>query len=290
MIKAVYYMIRAFLKKLREDTVAAFAAQAAFFVILSFIPFVMFLLTLLKFLPITAEDLISMSESFFPPTVHDFIALLLQEVFLKTSGALLSFSVVAALWSASKSFLVIMQGLNSVYGNRETRNYFVIRILSTFYTLIFAVVLILTLLFLGFGNQIYLYIQSKVPILENAALLLISIRTTVAFVALTVYFLGLYLWIPNRKSRVRRELPGAVFSAVGWLGFSYLYSFYIDRISNFSAMYGSLTAIVLCMIWLYACMYIMFIGAEWNVIVSDDSVRAAWKGFTNSFKRKKRLE
>lgn len=290
MIKAIYYMIKAFLKKLQEDTVSAFAAQAAFFVVLSFIPFVMFLLTLLNFLPITGEDLIAVSKSFFPPAIHDFMALLLQEVFLKTSTALLSISVIAALWSASKAFLVIMRGMNAVYGNRETRNYFVVRILSTFYTLIFALVLILTLLLLVFGNQIYLYIQSKVPILENAALLVISIRTIVSFVALSVYFLMLYLLIPNRKSHIRQELPGALFSAVGWLGFSYLYSFYIDHIANFSAMYGSLTAIVLSMIWLYTCMYIMFIGAEWNVVVSDTSVRAAWREFLNSFKHKKRLE
>ncbi|MCH5272906.1 MAG: YihY/virulence factor BrkB family protein [Lachnospiraceae bacterium] len=287
MIKAIYYMIRAFSKKLREDAVSAYAAQAAFFVILSFIPFVIFLLTLLKFLPFTGEDLIAVSKSLLPPAIHDFVTLLLQEVFLKTSTALVSFSVIMALWSASKGFLVIIRGLNAVYGNPETRNYFVIRILSTFYTLIFAVVLVLTLLLLGFGNQIYLYIQSKVPFLENAALLIISIRTVVFLVALSAYFLALYLVIPNRKSRWLEELPGALFSAAGWLGFSYLYSFYIDRISNFSAMYGSLTAIVLCMIWLYACMYIMFIGAEWNVIVSDKSVREAWWAFLKSFKRKR---
>ncbi len=290
MIKAIYYMIKAFLRKLREDKVSAFAAQTAFFVILSFIPFLMFLLTLLHFLPIEAEDLITVIQSFFPPAIHDFMIMLLEEVFLKTSTALLSISVLAALWSASKGFLVIIRGLNEVYGNRETRNYFAVRILSTFYTVIFAVVLIVTLLLLVFGNQIYLYIQSRVPLLEHAAFLVISIRTIAVFLALTAYFLVVYLVIPNRKSRIADELPGALLSAAGWLGFSYLYSFYIDNISNFSAMYGSLTAIVLCMIWLYACMYIMFIGAELNVIVSDASVRAAWRAFLDSFKRKKRVE
>ena len=102
------------------------------------------------------------------------------------------------------------------------------------------------------------------------------------------FFWGLYLLIPNRKSdRAGAELPGAILSAAGWLGFSYLYSFYIDRMSNYSAMYGSLTAIVLCMIWLYACMYIMFIGAELNVVASEPAVREAWQDFTASVKGKK---
>lgn len=291
MLRAAYFMIKAFLKKLREDTISAFAAQTAFFVILSFLPFLIFLLTLLKFLPIRAEALLAGVHSLFPPAIHDFIGLLLQEVLHKTSGALLSISVVTALWSASRGVLVIIQGMNAVYGNKETRNYFVLRLLSVGYTLIFAVVLLLTLLLLVFGNQIYLYIQSKVPGLEHAAFLIISLRTVLFFLCLAGFFFGIYLFVPNRKSpHIATELPGALLSAAGWLGFSYLYSFYIDHMSNFSAMYGSLTAIVLCMIWLYACMYIMFIGAEFNVVVSDASVRRAWQEFVKSLKRKRKAE
>ncbi|MBQ9767275.1 MAG: YihY/virulence factor BrkB family protein [Lachnospiraceae bacterium] len=290
MIRAVYDMVRAFLRKLRQDTVSAFAAQTAFFVILSFFPFVIFLLTLLNYLPIPLEEILRVIGDFLPGTVQDFVAPLLAEGFSKTTKALLSFSVIAALWSSSRGFLVIIRGLNAVYGNRETRNYFVVRALSVFYTLIFAMVLILTLLLLVFGNQIYLQIQSRVPVLEYAAFLIISLRTVVFLLALTAYFLLLYTVIPNRKSRVFDELPGALLSAVGWLGFSYLYSFYIDNLSNFSAMYGSLTAIVLCMIWLYACMYIMFIGAELNVVVSDAAVQKAWQAFRYSLKRKRRAE
>ncbi len=290
MIKAVYDMVMAFLKKLRQDTVSAFAAQTAFFVILSFFPFVIFLLTLLNYLPVPLEQMLRVVKSFLPATLHEFADPLMEEVFTDTTKALLSVSAITALWSASRGFLVIIQGLNAVYGNRETRNYFVVRVCAVFYTLIFAVVLILTLLLLVFGNQIYLQIQSRLPVLEHTAFLVISLRTVIFLLALTVYFLLLYLIIPNRKSGFFDELPGAILSAAGWLGFSYLYSFYIDNLSNFSAMYGSLTAIVLCMIWLYACMYIMFIGAELNVVVSDAAVRKAWREFCSSLKRKNPVE
>lgn len=290
MIKAVYDMVMAFLRKLRQDTVSAFAAQTAFFVILSFFPFVIFLLTLLNYLPVPLEQMLRVVKSFLPATLHEFADPLMEEVFTDTTKALLSVSAITALWSASRGFLVIIQGLNAVYGNRETRNYFVVRVCAVFYTLIFAVVLILTLLLLVFGNQIYLQIQSRLPVLEHTAFLVISLRTVIFLLALTVYFLLLYLIIPNRKSGFFDELPGAILSAAGWLGFSYLYSFYIDNLSNFSAMYGSLTAIVLCMIWLYACMYIMFIGAELNVVVSDAAVRKAWKEFCSSLKRKTPVE
>ena len=287
MIKAGYRMVKAFLKKLREDTVSAFAAQTAFFVILSFLPFLIFLLTLVKFLPIGPDKLLTAVQSVFPATLHDFIGVLLREVLQKTSGALVSISVAAALWSASRGVLVIIQGLNAVYGNKETRNYFRVRFLAVGYTMAFAVVLALTLLLLVFGNRIYVHIQSMVPLLKHSAVLLISLRTVMSFLVLTAFFFVLYVFVPNRKSPHKTsEIPGALLSAAGWLGFSYLYSFYIDRMSNYSAMYGSLTAIVLCMIWLYACMYIMFIGAELNVVASEASVREAWGAFLRSVKGK----
>ena len=149
----------------------------------------------------------------------------------------------------------------------------------------FAVVFLLTLVLLVFGNQIYMKIQSVFPLFEHVALFVISLRTIVSFLFLVGFFFALYLFVPNRKCiSFAPELPGALLTAVGWMGFSYLYSFYIDHMASVSAMYGSLTAVVLCMIWVYACMYIMFIGAEINVVAADASVRRAWREFAGSFK------
>ena len=291
MIKAGYFMIRAFVRKLREDTVAAFAAQTAFFVILSFLPFLMFLLTFARFLPFGRGDMLQAVHSFFPAPIRDFMGEVLKEALQKTSGTFLSISAGAALWSASRGVLVIVRGLNRVYGNGETRNYFVLRLLAVCYTIVVTLVLAVTLVLLVFGNQIFLYVQSRVPLMEHAAFFVILIRTVVSLLLLIVFFWALYLFVPDRKPRHSSvELPGAVLCAVGWMGFSYLFSFYIDHMADFSAMYGSLTAIVLCMLWLYVCMYLLFAGAEFNVIVSDIGVREAWREFVKSLKRKKKAE
>lgn len=284
-------MIRAFVRKLREDTVSAFAAQTAFFVILSFLPFLMLMLTLLRFLPFGRGEMLQAVHSFFPAPIHDFMGVVLKEALEKTSGTFLSISAGTALWSASRGILVIVRGLNRVYGNRETRHYIVLRLLSVCYTVVFSVVLVVTLVLLVFGNQIFLHVQNRMPLMRNAAMFVILIRTVVSLLLLIVFFWALYLFVPDRKTRhISVELPGAVLCAAGWMGFSYLFSFYIDHMSDFSAMYGSLTAIVLCMVWLYACMYFLFAGAEFNVIVSDVRVREAWKEFVNSVKRRKKKE
>lgn len=277
MLLSCIRMTRAFLAKLRDDSISAFAAQAAFFIILSFFPFVMFLLTLLHYLPFSQTELYELSMSIFPGAVSSFIKTIVAELSEKSSGTVLSITVIAALWSAARGILALSRGLNAVYQYRETRNYLHLRLMSALYTLAFAVLLIVSLILLVFGNQLYDFVMTKLPFLADFALLVMSIRSLVTMSVMTLFFLLLYLFIPNRKSHIFRELPGAVLTAGGWLGFSYLFSYYIDHMGNYSYTYGSLTAIVICMLWLYACMYILFIGAEVNVVLSNPSVREATK-------------
>ena len=102
------------------------------------------------------------------------------------------------------------------------------------------------------------------PILAPAARLVISLRILFALAVFLFTFVGLYTIVPAKKQKPRQQLPGAVFTAVGWLIFSYAFSIYFTHFSNFSYMYGSLTAVVLLMLWLYICICILFVGAELN--------------------------
>lgn len=280
-------LIRAFSTKLRDDSISAFAAQAAFFIILSAFPFLMFLLTLLNYLPITIEDIHVITDNLFPEAVNTMLQKVIEELSFKSSGAILSITVIAALWSASRGMLALSRGLNAVYRYKETRNYFALRTIAVFYTLAFTLLLIATLILLVFGNQLYHFIITRIPLLEELALIIMSLRSLVTMAVLTVTFLFMYLFIPNRKSKLLAELPGAILTAGGWLGFSYLFSFYIDHLGSFSYLYGSLTTLAVCMLWLYFCMYILFIGAEVNMVLAHPEVRHATSSLLASRKENK---
>ena len=275
MISSVLRLIRAFVKKINADGISALSAHAAFFVIISFFPFVMFLLTLLSYLPFFTETLPAINLNLLPGAVSAFIIQAFTELSDRANGTILSITVIIAIWSASRGILSVMRGLNSIHNVRETRNYFVTRIMATLYTVVFAVLLLVMMLIFIFGNQLTLWLVNRVPVLGEFALVIISLRTAVGIAVLIFFFLILFLSLPNRKTTILRELPGAVLTAAGWVGFSFLFSFYVDNLSNYTAIYGSLTAIVLCMLWLYACMYILFIGAEVNSILSNPAVRKA---------------
>jgi len=253
-----------FTRKMRDDFVSSFAAHSAFFIIISAFPFAMFLLTLIQYLPFTEGTLLNLVNTYMPKTANSYIISLITEVYDHASGTIISLTAITALWSASRGLLAIIRGLNTIYGIKETRNYFKLRFLAIFYTLVFTLMLICTMFFLVFGNSILVWIQNQLPALIDIALLIISFRTIFVLIILSVFFTAMYLFIPNRKSKLTQELPGALIAATGWLGFSYGYSFYIDHMKGFSNTYGSLTAAVLFMLWLYACMYILFIGGEVN--------------------------
>ncbi len=272
MILSTIRLIRAFTTKLQEDFISAFAAQTAYFLILSVFPFLMFLLTMLNYLPISAEELLSLAENVFPGEIYNIVHNIVIELVTKASGTLVSITVISAIWSASKGTLTLSRGLNAVYQQKETRNGILLRIISALYTLAFAVLLIVTLVLLVFGNQIYQIVIVKLPILGDLVGLILSFRSLVTMAILTLFFLLLYIALPNRKSNIFRELPGAIITAGGWLGFSFLFSFYIDHMGNFSYTYGSVAALAICMLWLYFCMYILFIGAEVNMVLSHPEV------------------
>ncbi len=95
--------------------------------------------------------------------------------------------------------------------------------------------------------------------------------------ALLFFFTSIFKVIPNRqahKTSIFTELPGSIIATGGWIGFSYLYSLYVDKAKNLATIYGSLTAVVLLLLWLYICSFIMFVGAEINSILKLYEVRA----------------
>jgi len=80
---------------------------------------------------------------------------------------------------------------------------------------------------------------------------------------LTVLFAMMYAYIPNEKLKFREQLTGAMFSAIIWSIFSWGFSLYVSRAGAYS-IYGSLSIIVIVMLWLYFCMYIIMVGAYLN--------------------------
>lgn len=248
-----------------KDEITVYASQASFFIVTAFFPFIMLLLTLIQCLPnVGKSDLLSVMVRIMPQMLHSLIVSIVDDLYIKSPGTILSVTALTALWSASKGMLGIERGLNRIYGDFKRRNYVLQRLFCSIYTLIFMLVCVMSLVLLIFGKNIERLLFRYLPILAPAARLVISLRVLFALAVFLFTFVGLYTIVPAKKQKPRQQFPGAVFTAVGWLIFSYAFSIYFTHFSNFSYMYGSLTAVVLLMLWLYICICILFVGAELN--------------------------
>lgn len=261
-------MIRGFLKRLNKDHVGAYAAQSAYFILLSFIPFVLLLVTLVKYTPLTQEIVTTALIRMMPEEFSSFIRVIVNEVFGK-SAAFVPVSAIIALWSAGKGVNALSKGLNCIYQVEETRGYVINRLRSAVYTLVFVVAVAVTLLLLVFGNQIQMGIAERFPVIAKVTSVIVGMRTLITLVLLCLVFLMIYKFVPNRRATLKSQIPGAMVSSVAWSLFSLAFSIYIDLTPGTVNMYGSLTTLVLIMLWLYFCMWILLIGAEINSYFED---------------------
>lgn len=263
LIKKVIKLVRGFLHAMQEDRVGAYAAQTAYFIMLSFIPFIILLLTLIQYTTLTKADIYAAAQAIFPNSMDAFVIDIINEVYSKTAVTV-SLSAITAAWSAGKGFLALMRGMNSVYDVEEQRNYVILRLRSAIYTIIFVISIILSLVVLVFGNSIHQAAVVHLPFLAVITGMILQMKDIVAIAFLTLVFMLLYKFVPNRKARLYSQAPGALLSSICWYLFSIGFSLYVDYSPGFSNMYGSLTTIIMVMLWLYFCMYIILIGAEIN--------------------------
>ena len=268
MIKRFWKNIMRFGDRVMKDNLGLYAAQASFFIIFSVTPFIMLLITLAKYvIPINPEQILTEIYRLVPVDIASFLSNMLLDVFDDSAGVI-SVTAVSTLWLASKGVMALYMGLNNVFKPEKERNYFYTRFISVVYTLLFVIAMLLTIVVFGFGE----YIIDLLP--ENAAMTvlkdLLRYRVLLFMASLTMIFASFYKFLPRRINSFRRQLPGAALAALGWIVFSYIYSIYIERFSNYSYIYGSLTAVIFLMLWLYVCMNIFLYGAEFNLLLEED--------------------
>ncbi len=252
-------------QKYGKDEITVYAAQASFFLMLAFFPFLMLLLTLIQLIPsINKSDLQYLLVRILPDMLDALILGIIDDLYLKSPRTMLSLTALLALWSAARGMMGIERGLNRIYGSTERRGYLLRRLICTGYTFLFMVVCVVSLVLLVFGSSLQDLLIRIFPFLESLPRHVISFRSLLAIVLFLFAFVLLYTIVPAKKQDPWQQLPGAIFAAICWLLFSYGFSLYFSNFSNFSYMYGSLTGVVLLMLWLYFCICILFIGAEIN--------------------------
>ena len=251
-----------FSNKMKKQNISTFAASTAFFFFLSIVPMLIMVCTIIPYTPLTEQDLVMLVTDLLPEMIAPLAESLIADVYARSSGVL-SIAAIATVWSAAKGVMALMRGLNAVNGVEEKRNYFLVRAVASFYTLVMLVVLVLSLFIMVFGNQLVNLALHRFPQLQSVVSFAMNFRFILVWLLLTLLFAAVYAYVPNGKLEFREQIPGAIFSAVVWSVFSWAFSVYVTY-GNSYGIYGSLSIIIIVLLWMYMCMYIIMIGAYLN--------------------------
>ncbi|MGO4888209.1 YihY/virulence factor BrkB family protein [Anaerobacillus sp. MEB173] len=260
----LYLFIKEFYEQLKKDPIQDSAATLAFYFMLSIFPLLIFMLALLPYLPLDIEQIYHFVHDYAPPELAELFTVTVLEVIAEPKGGLLSFGIIATIWTASNGMNALIRALNKAHNIDETRSFIKVRLMSIFMTLGLVTVFFVTLLLPVFGNVILQGINQIFPLPNETFIVLNRLRWIVGVVIMTIVLMVLYNLAPNKKLRFRHVLYGALTATIGWQFISFGFSVYIANFNNYTATYGSLGGVIILMLWFFLSGLILIVGGEIN--------------------------
>ena len=250
--------------------ISAHAAHSCFFLVMSVFPALVLLFALLRHTTLQPEDLLDFLSGLVPDALLPHIWSLLRSAFQSSTRQLISLSALAALWSAGRGIYALQEGLCVVYGSPRRRNWLLGRLLCAGYTVLFIVVLVLTLVLHVFGTTFLQFLQLRAGM--KLWMGLTGLRYFLLVALQSLLFCAMYMYLTGVRRRFFESLPGALLSSLGWMSASSLFSLYVRYFPNYANIFGSVYAVALTGFWLYICISIFFYGAVLNRILrkNDD--------------------
>lgn len=261
--------ILALSRRVRLHHSSAFAAQIAFFFFLSLFPFITIFITIAGKM-IDLSTVLAAIDTFgaLPQPIKE----LVLDFFVTAQGghlSILSVSFLTILWSSSRAYYSLVHA----YGNSECIEQSPIllleRIKGLFFTVLLAIILTLAALLPSLSYAVIARLVTWLSLPNVATYLILITRWLVYLFVLTTFVGGTYYFLPKRKKRFRDVLPGTLLTLAVWWLQSLVFNKFIVQFAKFSAIYGTLAAVVICMLWLYSLAYTLILGAELNAHIQE---------------------
>jgi len=242
------------------------AAQMAFFFLFALFPFLLFLTTLLAYLPVPdlVRMLLGILGRFVPGEVLSLVEENLRDLVSEQKGGLLSIGVLLSLWTASNALTAVITALNDSFGMKERRPYWKVRGMTLLLVIGLSFFVVVSLLLLIFGPRIGDWIASLAGLGNVFTLTWNILRWPLIFCLMSTALSALYRFAPTLRLSWREITPGAVTATGAWVAVSLLFSFYVNNFESYNKTYGSIGAVIALLVWMYASGYVILLGGEIN--------------------------
>ena len=268
--KAIMF-IDQLLYRIGDDEVLAIGAQLTYFLILSVFPFIIVFLNIISYTSLVRADVLLSITQYLPIEVGRLINGFALEIVQTSSQSLLSIAAIFGVWTASSGISAVMRGINKAYDTDRNRPFYKAKPLSMFFTIILLFSLTLVFLTLVFGEIIGNNIFSYFGLTDIFLGLWSILRILIPIVYLVFTFTIFYRYAPYTKNSnavtFKNSFPGAIFTTIGWLITSTIFSYYVNNFSRYTITYGSIGGIIILLIWLYLSSIIIVLGGEINATI-----------------------
>ena len=255
-----------------DDEMSTYASALAYQMLFSLFPFILFLIALIGFLhlPDFFSWLRLQSELVLPPQALEQVNPVIDQL-QQSKGGLLSVGIVVALWTASAGVRLMMSAMNAAYDVVEGRPAWKRFPLSILYTVGIAGMLLAAAALMVLGPQVMGWIAAQIGLEEFIVTVWTLVRWPVIVFLLMVAVALIYYVMPDVKQEFRFITPGSVLAVVVWIIASLGFAFYVKTFADYNAMYGSIGAIIVLLLYFYISAAVLLLGAEMNAVIEHMS-------------------
>lgn len=251
-------------KKSSEDNVFGTAAELAYFFLLSLFPMLIFLASLVGFLPGLRESLLAGLAKAIPADAMRIVDEALLDVVGKRSRGMLWLGAAGGLWAASNGVVALIRALNFAYEVKERRPFWKVWLIAIGLTISLSVFVVAGAVLIMFGDLLSIWISRSLDLGSSMIFLWRLVDYLIGLALLLIGLEGAYYFGPDTKQDWRWITPGAACAVIAAVAGSLLFSFYLRFAPSYSATYGSIGAVIVLMLSLYFIGLAVLLGGEIN--------------------------
>lgn len=264
-LRDIYDAVDEFFSGMGSRRLTTYSSSCAYYLFMSLVPVIMLLVSVLQYTPLTRDVVLEAVADYVPDSLYEIVYFIVTSIY-NGGRVALTVSILLTIWSASACMKALLRGMDSVYDAERKEDYIRFSLRACSYMIIFVFILMLSFFVMVYGGKILDYIEQSMPVnhsLDFLFTLAKYLRFVIILGLLALVFCLLYKWMPARRLKFRRQLPGALFSSVAWAAFSFIFSFYVSLSDRFGA-YGYIGTIMVAMIWIFYCFYFLLLGGFIN--------------------------
>ena len=265
-------LLKAFLHYYQASDSELTSVAVAYYWLISIFPLLMIVVNILPYFQIPISNFLLTIKEFLPDTIYEVVAKIVREVLTQPSTGLLSFAILSALWTFSKSMDFLQKAFNKAYGVAKNRGIISHQLMSLLVSFGLQILFALALFLSMFGHMLLNFLKSHWQVEDSILSYLQDFTGPLIYALLFAILIMLYYFLPNVKvTRIRYILPGSAFVVLTIVSLLNIFSVYFNNYVNYlvDVRFFSSIIVVVMMFWFILIAKILIIGAVINASVQS---------------------